>query len=489
MYRPSDPQKPLFDAGGLLPPEKRERCEKTWAGPFREEALPMLRNVEDEFAALFHAELGRPNRPVELVLGVLILKEMFDLTDQDALEALEYDLRWGYALGREPQEMHLCQKTLHNFRAGMIEQEKSKVAFRQVTDDLIGALGVKVSKQRLDSTHILSNFAVLTRLGLFCETIRVFLAEVKRPDPKAYEALPGEILKRHGEESWYKDARKAEGPRRLKVVARDTGRLIGRFEKDKAVTKTEGWKLLKRLFEEQCEVKSEPQEPGKDDDDHGEGAVPVELKEAKKVGSDSLQTPHDPDVTYSGHKGKGFSVQVTETCSTENDVEMITDVKVTPAREDDAKETIPVVERLAEAGHKPEELVADTSYSGAKNAAECSKRGVNLTAPAPAKGKPDPEKEYPQPAPKCPEDPKQAGEWLRQQEASPQFAKKYAIRSGVEATNSELKRGHGMRKLRVRRDPQVKLAVYFKALACNLKRALRCWLERSREAEGAAALA
>lgn len=479
----------MFDAGGLMPPEKRERCEKTWAGPFREHALTILRNVEDEFAELFHPEWGRPNRPVEMVLGILILKDMSDLTDQEALDALEYDLRWGYALGREPQEMHLCQKTLHNFRMGMIENEKSKVAFRRVTDELIAALGVKIDRQRLDSKQILSNFAVLTRLGLFCETIRVFLNEVKRLDPQAYKVLPGPILKRHGEESCYKDARKAEGPRRLKVVARDVHRLIERFEKDKAVTKTEGWKLLRRLFEEQCKVTRKPRKPGNDDDDHGETAVPVELKEAKEIESDSLQTPHDPDATYSGHKGKGFKVQVSETCGEDNPVRMITDVEVTRSCVDDAKETVPAVDRLKDAGQKPKELTADTSYSGAKNAAALALEGVNLTAPCPAAGKPESGKEYPEPEATCPDTPRQAGEWLRRQEASPEFKKRYAIRAGVEATMSELSRGHGMSKLRVRREPRVKLSVYFKALACNLKRALRCWLERSRQAQGAAVLA
>ena len=477
MYRPSDPQKNLFDAGGLLPPQKRELCERGWAGPFREQALPILRSVEDEFADLFHPDLGRPNRPVELVLGVLMLKEMNDLTDQEALDALEYDIRWWYAFEREPHELHLCQKTLHNFRERMISQDKSKLAFRRVTDKLIGALGVKVGRQRLDSTHVLSNFAVLTRLGVFCETIRVFLRAVKNSDKKAYEGLPAPILRRHGEESWYQDARKAEGPRRLKVVARDVYRLIEQFKNDQALTKTEGWELLKRLFEEQCELKRKPREPGKDDDDQGEGAVPVELKEAKQVKSDSLQTPHDPNVTYSGHKGKGYSVQIAETCVEENEVEMITDVEVTPAREDDAKATVPVVERLAEAGHKPEELVADTSYSGATNAAELGKQGVNLTAPAPAMAKPKPDQSYPEPAPQCPTSPRQAGEWLRQQEASPTFQDRYAIRAGIEATNSELKRSHGMSKLRVRGQRRVKLSVYLKAAGCNLKRALRYWIK------------
>lgn len=488
MYRPSDPQKPLFDAGGLLPPEKRARCEKTWAGAFRQHALPILRKVEDEFADLFDPDNGRPNRPVELVLGTLILKEMSDLTDDEALEHLDFDALWWWALQRELHELHLCQKTLHNFRTNLVKHEKSKLAFRRVTDELIGALGVKVDRQRLDSTQILSNIAVRTRLGLMCETIRVFLREVKRLDAKAYETLPAGVLKRHGEESHYADARRADGPRRLAVVARDVGRLVARFEKHEAITQTEEWKVLKRLFDEQCVVKDKPQNPGPDEDDHGDGAAPVELKPATEVASDSLQSPHDTDATYSGHKGKGYATHVAETCVEGNPAQLITDVEVRPACRDDSRATVPTVEALAAAGHKPEEIVADTTYSGAKNAAALGGQGVNLLAPAPAVAKPEPGKEYPAPAAQCPADPKQAGEWLRQQEASPEFKKRYAIRAGIEATNSELKRAHGMRKLRVRGEARVKLAVYFKALACNLKRALRWWCEQAAGPEGAAAL-
>ena len=101
MYKPSDPQRVLFDAGGLLPPGKQERCKKTWAEAFRLHALPILRKVEGEFADLFDEGLGRPNRPVELVLGTLILKEMSDLTDDEALEHLDFDALWWWAFQRE----------------------------------------------------------------------------------------------------------------------------------------------------------------------------------------------------------------------------------------------------------------------------------------------------------------------------------------------------------------------------------------------------
>lgn len=489
MYRASDPQRKLFDAGGLLTREKRAACEASWAGPFRHKALAILRQVEGEYADLFHDSLGRPNRPVALVLGALILKDMFDLTDQETLEHLAFDVRWWYALELEPHEIELCQKTLHNFRTEMIKHDKSKVAFRRVSDDLMTALGLTVARQRLDSTHIVSNVAELTRLQLFCETIRVFLRAVRQEGPQPCLEIPRGVLLRHDSDRDYGDARKGESRRRLPVVARDVGRLIEVFGKDEAVTRLEAWTLLKRLCDEQCVVRSEKKEPGENDNDRGEGASDVEPKEPKDIESSSLQTPHDPGVSYSGHKGKGYEVQIAETVGNGDKPEMITDVDVTRSCVSDAKATVTVVQALIEAGHKPEELIADTSYSSASNAAELAKQDVNLLAPCPAMAKPIDGVIYGEPAPKCPKDPEAAAEWLRQREASSDFHARYSMRAGSEATNSEMKRGHGLGTLRVRREERVKLAAYFKALACNVKRALRHWLELQTLAGATAPLA
>lgn len=58
----------------------------------------------------------------------------------------------------------------------------------------------------------------------------------------------------------------------------------------------------------------------------------------------------------------------------------------------------------------------------------------------------------------------------RRTEATGAWRQRYAVRAGIEATNSELKRRHGLGRLRVRGGLRVRLAVYLKALACNLKR-------------------
>ena len=58
----------------------------------------------------------------------------------------------------------------------------------------------------------------------------------------------------------------------------------------------------------------------------------------------------------------------------------------------------------------------------------------------------------------------------RRAEATGEWRKWYAVRAGIEGTNSELKRRHGLGRLRVRGGLRVRLTVYLKALACNIKR-------------------
>ena len=114
MFRMRDSQESLWQSQFLVTPKKAKRLEGSWAEVFRNQALPLI--DEERFAPMYCADNGRPNRAVQTVLGVHILKEMFNLTDQEALEQLEFNLLWHHALGLDMEETHLPQKTLHNFR-------------------------------------------------------------------------------------------------------------------------------------------------------------------------------------------------------------------------------------------------------------------------------------------------------------------------------------------------------------------------------------
>jgi len=550
MFRKRDAQSSIFESSYLVPRKKAERLSRTWAEPFRTQALPLI--DEEQFAGLYSQEIGRPNAPVQIVFGVLILKEMFNLTDQEALEQLEFNLQWHHALSLTPEEAHLCQKTLHNFRVRMLKDDRGRRAFAETTDRIVELLGLRTERQRLDSTHIVSNIAILTRLGLFCETLRVFLKAVEREHPRLAQqvssSLRGRYLHESGDATHYEDARRPVAPRRLSVCARDVYRLHEHF-RGTAAAKLGEYLLLERLLEEQCELVSQKVKPRDDDDDAGEGGVPVETKEPKEVGSDSLQTPHDPDVTYSGHKGKGYEVQVTETCHAENVVELITHVELTESCKSDTDATLAMIEELQARGQQPAELIADTSYGSGANAIEAECLGTELVSPV-GGGRVESEasgavagtltaadfdvdvtgerasvcpagqtavSETPVPGSPyritltfasetceaCPEhgrcparySPSRGGyvmrvdlvarnlELRRRTEAGEEFGQRYAIRAGIEATNSELKRKHGLGKLRVRGKPRVELAMNLKALSCNIKRMLRVLLAEMTLAE------
>lgn len=535
MFRPKNPQSSLFEASFLIPPEKLERLKKSWAWSFNRLALPLIN--EESFRELYHQDNGRPNKPVSTVVGVLILKEMFDLTDEEALYRLDFDLGWQVALGLKPEEAHCCQKTLHNFRTNLIKAELGQFLFVDITDKIIDALGISVARQRLDSTHIISNIAILTRLGLFCETIRVFLRRLKRDFPEEFDCVPlklrGRYLKDDGLDTGFGDARSSKTRRRLKVCARDVARLLELFLPDARIKALSEYHLLDRLFSDQCEVVAEPSTPEADDADAGEESAPIRLVEAKEVDSASLQSPHDPDVTYSGHKGKGYEVQVVETFGNEDKPEIITHVEVTPSCKSDADAPVPIIEKLAEREIAPDELLADTAYGSADNAIELEKRDVELVSPVPGKkiaplqpeelnvgdfdvdakgergircasgieaieGGFDEESglveavfkgelcDACEKRAKCPTKPDRKGNRKirttldkvviarrRRYESSEEFIKRYRDRSAIEGTNSELKRGHGLGILRVRGSPRVELSVYLKALACNVKRMVR----------------
>ena len=237
MFRRTALQPTLFLTSNLLPGEMVQRLENDWPGQFRHYVLPLV--DEEQFSKLYHADNGRPNTPVRLLIGVLVLKEIFNLTDEEALGRLAFDLRWHVALERALGDAPCCQKTLHNFRVALEKHDLAKAQFRELTGKMIEALGLSVEKQRLDSTHILSNIARLNRLGLFCETIRVFLKELRKEMPGKFvevpEGLRGRYLKNDGGEQPYQDARKEDAPRRLKVCARAVWRLLERFRQDGAV--------------------------------------------------------------------------------------------------------------------------------------------------------------------------------------------------------------------------------------------------------------
>ena len=534
MYKKTNPQQKLFGIDTQLSSTLGNRLKSSWAHLFRIEVLPILFNREDQYAMLY-GKTGRPNFSVARLLGLCLLQEFNNLSDQQALDAFGFDIRWRYALDVSDDEDYLSRRSLVEFRRRLAAKDPEmnlvRGVFDNIRDSAVKKLGLSTSDQRLDSTHIISNIRTRSRLDLFSNTLTLFL---KSLDKGQLSKVPKSIQQWHTRESkgWF-----GLGPAQQKVkldqLAQYIYKLIVVFEKDNEAKSSEPYQLLARLFHDQCEVKTESAS--------GEAlAKNKEIQIKKKTEGESLQSPYDPDASY-GHKGTGYSAQITETCNNKDKTEIITDYEVHGAARSDIGKTLPVIERLDTAGLKPETLFADGGYPSVPSSLKVIEQNIDFMAPVNRSRLPDDimgrdlfEFDSDGFAIKCPmghipidhrilsanntkrrslhaifdgdicrlchmfdQCPVRApnhrsrgckardtvGDFrleitpelqLRDQMYSNQktteWKDRYKIRSGIEATMSELKRSHGLSKLRVRRAVKVCFAVACKVIACNIKR-------------------
>jgi hypothetical protein len=108
----------------------------------------------DSFIAdLFPSRTGRPSLPADLVGSVLVLKELFDLSDPQTAEAVRFDIRWKVACGRSLTQVSFDPSTLVYWRRRIAESEHPDRVFDAVAR-VIAETGVLRGKRKrcVDST-------------------------------------------------------------------------------------------------------------------------------------------------------------------------------------------------------------------------------------------------------------------------------------------------------------------------------------------------
>ena len=513
----------MFDPLEHLGPKRRKLLEGSWAHLFREEILPSL--PVEKLLVHFSEFHGRPTKELHAMLGLMILQQMHDLTDDEAVMEFAFGYQWHYALnitGGSDEEAYISPRTLWSMRNIITEHNLSIALFESATDRLAKVFDVDTSRQRIDSVHIRSNMRNLGRIGLFVATIKKFLTNLKRHHKDLFDALDQELIDRYMTkrgESAFSMVKPSESSRTLETLANDLFFLVDRFSEHSDVPDMTSYQLLVRLLKEQCVV-----------EDGGEtGEAKVSVKANKDVPSDSLQNPSDPDAGYSGHKGKGYQVQVAETYENSKEKSqpsLITHVSVESADKSDAKALIPYIEDTKNRGLGPKEVLADTLYGGDENVETAanekdvevvspvsgqepgkdnklsltdftlSKRGKVTSCPkghAPFRTKHKKERHNAAFDKKvcsacplvddCPAKPGRDGYYLyyddrggrlakrRANERTEQFLERYRYRAGSEATNSYMDRKTGVKRVRMRGIKAVSCSVFLKATAVNILRA------------------
>jgi hypothetical protein len=337
-------QQHLFDPWGFLSPKRGQILEQGWPGLFREHFLEEL--PVEQMASFFSSGSGRPTKELHTVLGVLLLQQTLDLSDQATIEQLCFNTQWHYALNipeESDEAKYISEKTLYSMRQKLIEKGLDQIVLEQTGQKLAAVFGVDPEKQRLDSVYIRSNMRKLGRIRIFSQTILKFLVNLKRHHRELFDGIDPEVTARY----WGKKAlaafslvKPSESEKTLKTVSTDLFDLIERFKDQPAVCAMHSYKLMRRVLSDQCEIKTDDT-----------GGPKVEVKKPAEIPSDSLQNPSDPDATYSGHKGQGYQVQIMETFSCSEDpaereqtLNLITNVAgARPACESDAHGLIPAI--------------------------------------------------------------------------------------------------------------------------------------------------
>ncbi len=87
----------------------------------------------DSFIAdLFCSSTGRPSLPADLVGSVLVLKELFDLSDPQTADALRFDIRWKVACGRSLTQTSFDPSTLVYWRKRIAASDRPHWVFDAV---------------------------------------------------------------------------------------------------------------------------------------------------------------------------------------------------------------------------------------------------------------------------------------------------------------------------------------------------------------------
>jgi len=372
-------QNDLFDPWSFLSPKRRELLDQSWAGLFQKELLSEL--PVGKVAPFFTNGFGRPTKELYTVLGALVLQQTHDLTDEETVNQLSFNIQWHYALNiteESDSAKYMCPKTLWNMRSIVVDNALDTVLFDHITDKLSKVFKVTTDNQRIDSVHIKSNMRRLGRIGIFTSSINKFLVNLKRSHKEQFDTVDKDIIDRYLSEKsleCFSMVKPSESAKTLASVSADLFDLVAQFKDHPKVKAMHSYKLLERVLKEQCTVNL------------SDNKNPVEVKRPKEIPSDSLQNPSDPDATYSGHKGQGYQVQVMETYCKDEDAKekhlnLITHVEVEPAHESDANALIPAIESSKERGLAPEELLADSLYGSDENCQDAARKGIEVISPA-----------------------------------------------------------------------------------------------------------
>lgn len=337
---------------------------------------------DEDFAALYCANNGRPSAPPSTAVTILFLRAYEGVSFVEAIERTKYDLRWKVALGLEMEEVPLQKSALQEFQARLVLHGQGEALLKKSIDEARGAgyLSSRKIRVALDTTPTLGKGAVKDTYNLLADAIEKLalgLAEIASEpiaswgETQRLSRYFGSSLKGEASIDWDD---KTQRDQLLTEIVQDARRLLNLAEQarqehpehEEAIKAAAA--LLERLICQDVEEK-----PG--------GGCQIKDGTEK----DRLISVHDPEMrhgrktaskTFNGHK---------TAVAVDMDSQLICAVEVLPGNAGDQEKALELVhpaERVMEA--KVEETVGDCAYGGGPTRKAFAEEGRLLTAKVPA---------------------------------------------------------------------------------------------------------
>ena len=355
------------DSFSGLTAREQKALEKSWAKVFADEIFPAI--DEKRFSVLYSNKASRPNTPVNVIVGALIIKELFDYSDDEMVENLMLDFRLQYALHTTSfEEQPLSDKTLSRFRRRCYDYETlhNKDLYHDCVNDLSASIAklMRISGKirRMDSMMIESNIRKLSRMELIYTCISKLAVSMN----KANDSALSEDLKHYTDPNDFNRViyhqRSTDAEERLKQLLADADKLLTLCESE--YQDSTEYDLFVRCLSEQTVVEN--------------GTRRLRTKEDGGMNSSMMQNPSDPEATFRSKAGKehrGYTANLEESVGKNGSV--VTDYQYDQNNHSDSQ----FLQEHLEQMEKQEErtvIITDGAYSGTENTQLASEKNVEL---------------------------------------------------------------------------------------------------------------
>ena len=255
-------QTPLLGSLSQMPKYLRDLLEKDWPNDFRKQIFPYI--DEYRFTVLYSKnQASRPNSPVNVIIGLLILKEVFQLTDEELIGSIYFDARFQYALNTLDLTVQpVSINTLTNFRKRLSKYMNEtgidliKQEVESLSQGVAECLKIDQKLMRMDSLMISSSCKKLSRIELIYS---VNYSMVKTLNKIAPDVIPNScqsyLNKGHKNDTIYR-TKDTEAESKLETLFKHTEMLYQTaITVGEKVTSTKAFSILSRVIQEQTSIK------------------------------------------------------------------------------------------------------------------------------------------------------------------------------------------------------------------------------------------